>query len=156
MTRRARIRRVLKWMGMMACLAAVTLSALSSRYTFFCYGSDTRVQILGGNVWIFYDRPSGEFRAGAVALAAGWSWRLPHLHRNLPAYTRGISPSILVPLWLVLLVTAVPTLWLWCRDLRRFPAGHCCKCGYDLTGNVSGRCPECGRAVEAKAEGKAG
>lgn len=25
-----------------------------------------------------------------------------------------------------------------------FGPGHC-KCGYDLTGNVSGRCPECGR-----------
>lgn len=30
----------------------------------------------------------------------------------------------------------------------KFPAGHCQTCGYDLTGNVSGRCPECGRAIE--------
>lgn len=27
--------------------------------------------------------------------------------------------------------------------------GHCQNCGYDLTGNVSGVCPECGTAVEA-------
>jgi hypothetical protein len=27
------------------------------------------------------------------------------------------------------------------------PSGHCLTCGYDLTGNVSGRCPECGAAV---------
>lgn len=26
-------------------------------------------------------------------------------------------------------------------------AGHCFGCGYDLTGNVSGRCPECGKDV---------
>ncbi len=26
----------------------------------------------------------------------------------------------------------------------RIPPGHCQKCGYDLTGNVSGVCPECG------------
>jgi hypothetical protein len=26
--------------------------------------------------------------------------------------------------------------------------GHCKKCGYDLTGNVSGRCPECGSALD--------
>lgn len=26
---------------------------------------------------------------------------------------------------------------------RRYPAGCCQKCGYDLTGNESGRCPEC-------------
>jgi len=25
------------------------------------------------------------------------------------------------------------------------PVGLCSACGYDLTGNTSGRCPECGR-----------
>lgn len=30
---------------------------------------------------------------------------------------------------------------------RRTPRGVCLGCGYDLTGNVSGRCPECGLAV---------
>ncbi|UCC29745.1 MAG: hypothetical protein JSU86_16260 [Phycisphaerales bacterium] len=28
------------------------------------------------------------------------------------------------------------------------PAGYCRKCGYDLTGNVSGVCPECGTEIE--------
>jgi hypothetical protein len=28
---------------------------------------------------------------------------------------------------------------------RRRQAGRCAKCGYDLTGNVTGVCPECGR-----------
>lgn len=27
------------------------------------------------------------------------------------------------------------------------PEGFCQKCGYDLTGNISGRCPECGQAI---------
>lgn len=27
--------------------------------------------------------------------------------------------------------------------------GRCAKCGYDLRGNVSGVCPECGAPVEA-------
>lgn len=26
----------------------------------------------------------------------------------------------------------------------RIPPGHCQKCGYNLTGNISGVCPECG------------
>lgn len=26
-------------------------------------------------------------------------------------------------------------------------AGRCIECGYNLTGNVSGRCPECGRVI---------
>ena len=25
-----------------------------------------------------------------------------------------------------------------------YPWGHCRHCGYNLTGNISGRCPECG------------
>ena len=32
---------------------------------------------------------------------------------------------------------------------ERRPAGLCRKCGYDLTGNVSGVCPECGKGVGA-------
>lgn len=28
-----------------------------------------------------------------------------------------------------------------------YPSGHCQRCGYNLTGNVSGRCPECGAEV---------
>ena len=55
------------------------------------------------------------------------------------------------PLWAVFLALAFPTALMWYHDRRRFPA-HCCrKCGYDLTGNISGRCPECGEAVEGGA-----
>ena len=51
-----------------------------------------------------------------------------------------------VPHWFVLLILAVPMAYLWWRD-RRPPPGHCRACGYDLTGNVSGICPECGEKV---------
>ncbi len=34
------------------------------------------------------------------------------------------------------------------RAWRRDRAGCCAACGYDLTGNVSGRCPECGALRE--------
>jgi hypothetical protein len=30
---------------------------------------------------------------------------------------------------------------------RRPPPGHCRACGYNLKGNISGVCPECGEAV---------
>ncbi len=52
-----------------------------------------------------------------------------------------------VPLSLPLVVAAIPTAILFYRDRRRIPPGHCRKCGYNLTGNVSGRCPECGTAT---------
>ncbi len=41
---------------------------------------------------------------------------------------------------------AVPTLLVWWFGRKRPLPGHC-PCGYDLTGNVSGTCPECGVAT---------
>ena len=32
---------------------------------------------------------------------------------------------------------------------RRIRPGHCLKCGYNLTGNVSGVCPECGERIRS-------
>jgi hypothetical protein len=37
---------------------------------------------------------------------------------------------------------------------RRIKPGHCNQCGYSLTGNTSGVCPECGTPVAGKAEVK--
>ena len=34
------------------------------------------------------------------------------------------------------------------RRAQRLDGGHCQSCGYDLTGNVSGVCPECGVRIE--------
>ena len=36
---------------------------------------------------------------------------------------------------------------LWRYRRRAVPPGRCRSCGYDLTGNTSGRCPECGTAI---------
>ncbi len=54
-----------------------------------------------------------------------------------------MPPVAFIPLWIPLLVVSIPICTLWYRD-RRAPQGRCRKCGYDLTGNVSGVCPECG------------
>jgi hypothetical protein len=47
-------------------------------------------------------------------------------------------------IWMPFLIVALPTGFLWYRDRRRIPPGCCQGCGYNLTGNVSGICPECG------------
>ena len=52
------------------------------------------------------------------------------------------------PLWPALPVVVIPTILFWLVDrYRRIPVGHCQSCGYNLTGNVSGRCPECGETI---------
>ena len=45
---------------------------------------------------------------------------------------------------LLFLLVAIPVAYLLSRDRPKIPPGHCQKCGYDLTGNTSGVCPECG------------
>jgi hypothetical protein len=52
---------------------------------------------------------------------------------------------VFLPFWLLVLPFAVPTAISFWRDRRRHAPPHCCQsCGYDLTGNTSGVCPECG------------
>jgi hypothetical protein len=64
-----------------------------------------------------------------------------------------------LPLWTLLLAMLgfAAHVWLRKRRLDRALAGApvCGKCSYDLTGNVSGRCPECGTPT-ALAENPAG
>ncbi len=52
-------------------------------------------------------------------------------------------------LWVPLLIFLIPSVTLWWLDRRRTPPGQCPRCGYDLTGNVSGVCPECGTTPAA-------
>ena len=79
---------------------------------------------------------------------------MPYEAFGLPMLTHGgygggsrvRTTDLFLPLWIPLLVIGSATILLWRRD-RRFPPGHCRECGYDLTGNTSGVCSECGVAV---------
>ena len=65
----------------------------------------------------------------------------------------GGQPEIVIPLWAFPLAFAIaPGIW-GVLAYRRFrPKGHCAACSYDLTGNTSGVCPECGTPVTVQAE----
>lgn len=79
------------------------------------------------------------------------SWTLPHTARFAQS-TVGRWREINIPLWFIVAVLAMPTTIMARRALRPMP-GHCACCGYNLTGNVSGHCPECGRLLHP-AQGK--
>jgi len=64
--------------------------------------------------------------------------------------------TVIVPLWIPILLLFVVTVAPICRlsaRIRRHvralrtPTGHCTECGYNLVGNESGICPECGDAI---------
>lgn len=82
---------------------------------------------------------NGDFRTPVVAL----SWQRDRLYI---AHWLCIAPAI------IFLTGSVSNSWLRsCRCRRRCPAGLCTRCSYDLTGNVSSVCPECGLRIVTEA-----
>lgn len=73
-------------------------------------------------------------------------WELPHTEYNAQS-TIGVWSELVIPLWFLTLASALPLAWLLWRRRRRPRPGVCGKCAYDLTGNVSGVCPECGTPI---------
>lgn len=76
-----------------------------------------------------------------------YAWRVTIITCLLPVWTVMDFgwPLLIVNVILVGLTVALwlPEILLW-RSERQVKSGCCCHCGYNLTGNVTGRCPECG------------
>jgi len=98
------------------------------------------------------------FRARSDKLSLTWRswWWFDHWGRR--GYSVWIYPPFktwrfMTPLWLPFVIVLIPTALLWHPGIRRWyrnrrlGPGHCQECGYNLTGNVSGVCPECGERI---------
>lgn len=60
------------------------------------------------------------------------------------------TSSIWVPMMVAIAIYICVLIGIWqFMPITYHAPGHCNKCGYDLTGNVSGTCPECGMIVKA-------
>jgi hypothetical protein len=157
---RRQFQRIAKWIGTVLC--AIILGAwLISVPTI----ADARLWIqrldyrsecslaLGAVLWVSISQPLLD----EPILDAGWDMaRIDgknREHYGLVSPRLNLIPSfeVCIPLWLPFIIFGFPTVFFWYRDRRRFPAGYCQKCGYDLTGNVSGICPECGTVTTSRA-----
>ncbi len=150
--------RIGKWMVTLLTLVSLLIwlpnSATSLRYVWGASrGGGPSVRI--GNGAIVYDSyinmgpaldpkqneclpaaPMGWSIGEPVGATRGWLWT------KALAGERTCYASARIPLTLCGILAAL----LWWRD-RRPSRGHCPTCGYDLTGNVSGMCSECGAKV---------
>ena len=61
---------------------------------------------------------------------------------------RGFAKLVMLTICLLVLMMASAWLGRIVGRKCRVPTGHCANCGYNLTGNVSGICPECGLPSE--------
>ena len=155
-----------KWFGLLVCVPVAASWMASTRVGVSHSGSHHLIRMVRGYVHMQYsERDLSAFRLSTLGWYVGthnyWE-RLTKDGRSLRVRMRQVcglrlptcfvssrkgSPltySALIPLWIPFLVSVIPTCILWLLD-RRNKIGVCDKCGYDLTGNVSGVCPECGK-----------
>lgn len=142
-----------------AHMAGMTLAL--QRYGYYCDRFGWPWLSMEANVWDRLDfwrspiAPEGKVAGPPIVLRCN-GVRLP---TRLWMDYRG-GPGMLLPtrpLWIGLAIDAAvyAVLWFaivralayvrdWMRRHRRMRLGCCAHCGYDLKGNVSGVCPECG------------
>lgn len=136
-----RRRSVLERLGLALCVTLVALLLVSLEWSVIWEGRSLTLAVRQGSVYFWWS-PGGA--------ADGWSilpsWRYRDWWLDFISLRAGARHGWL-PLWIPLLLAVGGTAWLAWRRRHCFPPGTCQNCGYDLTGNVSGRCPECGAAA---------
>ncbi len=117
----------------------------------------------GFGTWSATRRWNGPIARGACVSEGSSSNRLfIGLGAALTGFLAGLLEMLLfgggLDVWALviaalLLGAAYATLRLWRTEqrsmtaIRRRRSGQCATCGYDLTGNISGICPECGKSI---------
>lgn len=148
---RKRLRRRLKWAAATLLLALVAVWVASAFVGVdWCFGQ-TQLGIGGQMVRVAWGPRVAQVgpKGWTFDLALRWDYVALPLLRRVPGLR-----LVFIPLWIPAALLALATAYLFWRDRRRTPPGHCWVCGYDLTGNTSGTCPECGTAVELRGVGK--
>ncbi len=92
-----------------------------------------------------------EFRFGDFETSAlGFKWGRYTLP-NVGSRPGQRAIQVVVPIWVLVAWTALlPALVLWKHMSRPRRPQTCSKCAYDLTGNISGTCPECGTRITGR------
>ncbi|NOX57426.1 MAG: hypothetical protein GXP29_01025 [Planctomycetes bacterium] len=143
MKRRTRKRRILKWSGVGLCVGLAAAWVVSHTYQISYWGSSKfAITLLQGALVGRTRNIASAGTAWVVEPTEGPSVWWPE------CVAQGKFDAIWIPMWMFLLPTALATAWFWWSD-RRYRSG-CVDCGYNLTGNVSGACPECGTPIDQK------
>ena len=155
MARRRRGVRVLKWLGAGLCVLIATAFVVSVFWTVDYYESFTRppaTLVLRAGMFSCVTRDlSGDPWPNGWLVTRTKSMELVLWPEEI--YTKYPDARVLrIPLWMPFSAVLLPTILLWFLDRRRPRPGHC-RCGYNLTGLTSGRCPECGAPALASPAG---
>ena len=149
----SRARRILKWTGIgtsvLLLYGWVMFRFQAVQWWYSSPYQETAIGAWGGNIqFITYNNvvllpfipPPGWSTNHNMNVPPSWGFNWPVV--ELSKASRQLRLEL--PFWLVLLAITLPTAWLWHCDRRRIKPDCCLRCGYDLTSNTSGVCPECG------------
>lgn len=161
---------VAKWTGLVVSISIVLIWALSLRPgTAFVYSAKQSAIIIDNGVIVLlhHSHVKGTQFAGGFSLDSEpelsrqkreqdhrlWNHSVrAYLGLNWPTIAKESDGGgdtrweICIHLWIIFFLVIVITGFLWHRR-RSFSLGQCRRCGYNLTGNVSGRCSECGTPI---------
>jgi len=152
--RRFRALRICKWLATGAT-ALILIIWPVSRYWAVTYALESKlvgtIGIFNGAVFTHSSNPNLQFEEEERGL---FLLRYPLERRKGMSWWPGggktpVGWLVRIPLWMLLVPHAGIAALLFWKD-RRLPPGHCPHCRYNLTGNVSGVCPECGTRITAK------
>lgn len=123
---------------------------------FVCVTPDRKALAAAGLGQFGYRSSTHVVPPGNVPRISTYTTTVPsHVLLTSPTQTRMQLQSLRVPAWFpALALAAYPVAAMGRSAYRRHrqKGKPCCRqCGYNLTGNVSGICPECGREVDAQA-----
>ncbi len=143
--------RAWKWLFTVGFLVAIAAYATASYWSVLWVDGGCRPRILieDGSVQLAL-RAGQSLRdtSGTCRVQPGWSCqREPTFAHSFAGIMISLDPlasSVRIPLWVLILVLGLPMAYLWAT--RPVDPYACTTCGYNLTGNVSGNCPECGSA----------
>ena len=143
--------RVGKWSGVLLCVLMLLASSLTRFRGVGYFAQRGQVVLMAGGLVIDKQHAPVDERGHRLI-----DPKIPN--RPFSQRLRGefmppsVSPRLIwIPLGLPLVFTATGFLFWLDRRLRRVPEGHCHGCGYNLWGNTSGVCSECGKEYERAA-----
>ena len=144
---RHRLRRILKWACGGVCFFSLALLLVSAKWSVYVDCGRYELYLGGGTLsvsWSQFDIASGTWDISAFEVD-NFVQRiglldLPSL--NILEWAWGFG----LPLWWVVVLFACPMTYRWWRN-RRIRPGYCSSCGYNLTANTTGICPECGTHI---------
>ncbi len=142
-------RRIVKWIGVGVCVLIFVVWAVSLWWYASFIGDGWGMLCWSGRIlFAIDDRFAGP---GWESVESIWRWSGTNWAHQVPRVEWDSHGSCYyIPNWLPFLLVAAPTAFMFYRDRKRIPPGHCKTCGYNLTGAEHERCPECGVACDLK------